>query len=77
MDSEGQDVPYYSELHGNTVFLYPKDVLDGYSVYTVKFDYTLYKSRSGEAKPGRLRRGKEHDEGFICAIRRIGIEFRK
>ncbi|WP_339176900.1 CAP domain-containing protein [Paenibacillus sp. FSL R5-0701] len=43
LDSQGQDVPYYSEMQGNTMFLYPKDVLDGYSVYTVKFDYTLYK----------------------------------
>ncbi|KOY17852.1 hypothetical protein [Paenibacillus xylanivorans] len=29
VDSQGHEVPYYSELQGDTVFLYPKDVLNG------------------------------------------------
>lgn len=58
LDSQGQDVPYYSELHGNTVFLYPKDVLDGYSVYTVKFDYTLYKESQRRSKTWSFTTGK-------------------
>lgn len=58
LDSRGKDVPYYSELHGNTVFLYPKDVLDGYSVYTVKFDYTLYKESQRRSKTWSFTTGK-------------------
>ncbi|MGF6352221.1 uncharacterized protein YkwD [Paenibacillus sp. 4624] len=58
LDAQGKDVPYYSELHGNTVFLYPKDVLDGYSVYTVKFDYTLYKESQRRSKTWSFTTGK-------------------
>ncbi|WP_236412980.1 CAP domain-containing protein [Paenibacillus sp. JJ-223] len=58
VDSQGQDVPYYSELQGNTVFLFPKDVLDGYNVYTVKLDYRLYKESQLRSKTWSFTTGK-------------------
>ncbi|OAB27455.1 hypothetical protein PMSD_23400 [Paenibacillus macquariensis subsp. defensor] len=58
VDSQGQEVPYYSELQGDTVFLFPKDVLDGYSVYTVKLDYTLYKESQLRSKTWSFTTGK-------------------
>ncbi|SLK16166.1 MULTISPECIES: CAP domain-containing protein [unclassified Paenibacillus] len=58
MDSKGQEVPYNSELQGDTVFLYPKDVLDGYSVYTVKLNYTLYKETQLHNKTWSFTTGK-------------------
>ncbi|MEW4425888.1 CAP domain-containing protein [Paenibacillus pabuli] len=58
VDSQGQEVPYNSELQGDTVFLYPKDVLDGYSVYTVKLDYTLYKESQLRSKTWSFMTGK-------------------
>ncbi|WP_337035150.1 S-layer homology domain-containing protein [Paenibacillus illinoisensis] len=60
VDSQGKDVPYYSELQGDTVFLYPKEVLDGYSVYTVKLDYTLYKESQVRSKSWSFTTGKGH-----------------
>ncbi|WP_172253755.1 CAP domain-containing protein [Saccharibacillus deserti] len=46
-NSKGQEVPFYSELQSDTLYLYPKDILDGYSLYTVKLDYTV----KGEPQP--------------------------
>ncbi|MEK4277654.1 CAP and S-layer homology domain-containing protein [Paenibacillus sp. FSL R7-0026] len=58
VDSQGQEVPYNSELKGDTVFLYPKDVLDGYSVYKVKLNYTLYKETQLHSKTWSFTTGK-------------------
>lgn len=58
VDSQGREVPYYRELQGDTVFLYPKDVLDGYSVYTVKLDYTVYKETQVRSKTWSFTTGK-------------------
>ncbi|SDK41850.1 S-layer homology domain-containing protein [Paenibacillus sp. OK060] len=58
VDSQRQEVPYYSELQGDTVFLFPKEVLDGYSVYTVKLDYTLYKESQLRTKTWSFTTGK-------------------
>ncbi|WP_172199830.1 CAP domain-containing protein [Saccharibacillus qingshengii] len=46
-DSKGQEVPFYSELQYDTLYLYPKEILDGYSLYSVKLDYTV----KGESQP--------------------------
>lgn len=57
-DSQGQEVPYYREFQGDTVFLYPKDILDGYSVYTVKLDYTLQDESQPRHKTWSFTTGK-------------------
>lgn len=58
LDSRGQEVPYNNELKGDTVFFYPKDVLDGYSVYTVKLDDTLYQESQLRSKTWSFTTGK-------------------
>lgn len=39
VDAKGNEVPFRRELKGGTVFLYPEDVLDSYSLYTVTLNY--------------------------------------
>ncbi|OWA34139.1 hypothetical protein B9G55_17605 [Saccharibacillus sp. O16] len=57
-DSTGREVPFYREFQGRTVFLYPKDVLDGYSVYTVKLDYVLRDESQPRHKTWSFTTGK-------------------
>ncbi|MBY0206782.1 hypothetical protein [Paenibacillus cucumis (ex Kampfer et al. 2016)] len=58
MDSQGREVSYYSELKGDMVFLFLKDVLDGYSVYTLKLNYTLNKETQIRSKTWSFTTGK-------------------
>ncbi|NGZ75112.1 CAP domain-containing protein [Saccharibacillus alkalitolerans] len=57
-DSKGQDVPFYNELQYDTLYLYPKEVLDGYSLYTVNLDYTVRDESQPRHKTWSFTTGK-------------------
>ncbi len=60
-DESGGDVPYYEELYGgDTLFLFPKQVLKGYHTYKVSLSYQMKGSSGKLQKTWSFTTGKGH-----------------
>ncbi|PYE48874.1 Ig-like domain-containing protein [Paenibacillus barcinonensis] len=57
-DNLGNAVPYYEELQGNTLFVYPKSVLKGHHTYTVSLTYSTSKNAESKSKTWSFTTGE-------------------
>ncbi|MNF07582.1 hypothetical protein D3C80_2077950 [compost metagenome] len=52
-DEKGTEIPYYEEVKGDDLYLFPKTILKGYYRYTVSLEYQVEDSADTPRKYGR------------------------
>ncbi|WP_310137291.1 Ig-like domain-containing protein [Paenibacillus amylolyticus] len=57
-DSRGNELPYHEQLHGKTLFIYPKSVLKGNQTYTVSLTYSTGEATGSKNKTWSFTTGK-------------------
>ncbi|WP_019422050.1 S-layer homology domain-containing protein [Paenibacillus sp. OSY-SE] len=59
-DETGVTIPYHEELKSDTLFLYPKSVLQGFHTYTVSLAYQVEDSPATQRKAWSFTTGQGH-----------------
>ncbi|MGZ9584293.1 CAP domain-containing protein [Paenibacillus marinisediminis] len=68
-DEKGNVIPYYHELsHSRTIFLYPKEILQGYHTYTVSVEAVLTDSGKKLNRTWSFTTGKGRELQSIYAL---------
>ncbi|WP_336765716.1 S-layer homology domain-containing protein [Paenibacillus sp. USHLN196] len=57
----GEEIPYFEEMDGDTLYLFPKDVLEGYQTYTVHLTYQAEGDATQSTKVWSFTTGKGHE----------------
>lgn len=57
----GEEIPYFEEMDGDTLYLFPKDVLEGYQTYTVHLTYQAKGDAAQSTKVWSFTTGKGHE----------------
>jgi len=61
IDEKGEAIPFYEEIYsGNTLFLYPKTILEGYHTYRVQLAYRTEGSSETQNQSWSFKTGEGH-----------------